>query len=1421
MVKRCIVILVMLALLIQFVPGGILQTASVEAREPAPPSKISSLLALQVKAKLKATQTSKAPATQEAMHQMHQIDVLQAQGLDTENLDNQQIYIHFTREPTQSQLEELKAEGIIPYPESWIPPVGSHPTGFILADMPVERLSALAEKGFVTRLETAEIEYEPLNDLGTQKINADDVWTSGYNGTGVRIAVLDSGFDLSHADFQNPVDMKDYSNYPTSLDDTIANTVTGHGTHVAGSVLGRGTQSSGVYKGSAPDAHLIFLKIGKDSTGGASSAAMSQAIRDAVDVYDADIITMSYGGWGQYHDGTSEQSQAVDYAFSKGAVVFISAGNSGSDDEHYSGTVAAGSTTGFIQIIVTAGSSDTPLLFNMVWFDGTGTSNALSMQFYDNTQATLDTYNDTQSQSSRGTEARMGWWGTSGEQYALPVGSYSTYVKITNSSGSPQDFHLYVYTSGGGSVTFNSPDQNYTLCSPADADSAIAVGAYTSRTGWYAYDNAGPYYLGSGQILDQISSFSSRGPRVDTGATGKPNIVAPGAYIISTRDNDVYPWPSGASAYFVDNDGPNENNSSKNNGSGPADYYVMQGTSMACPIAAGVAALILEKNPDLTPTQVKNAIESNATDKGSAGWDSTYGWGLIDALASMPETPPSVSTANATNITNTSATLNGNLTSLGDYGSANASFEWGTTSGNLTQQTTPQVKGSTGSFSANLSSLSPGTTYYFRAKAAANPTVYGSESSFNTTSLLSVSFVEINSGNEIFLFEGETITKNWLTETGIPVEVKNLPDLGAPANGLASYTFDLSWDKNVIRVDSAAASVSAVSGGWSTTIPPGPYTNGAVTISGYTITYSTDDILLLVLGITAVGNAGDSTSINVTITSLYDKDNIAIPAVSVNASVSISNLVSIGITPAEPSVALGRTRQLTATGTYTDNSTADITANVTWDSSNTGVATVSSSGLATSLSIGTTVITATLSGKSSNTTLAVTAAELDTISVTPTNPSITVGQTQQFTANGTFSDNSALDFTDNVTWTSGNTSVATIDVAGMTTALAAGNATIIATSGNVSGNTTLSVIASVEINSGTAIILGEGETITKNWLTETGIPVDVKNLPDLGPPANGLASYTFDLSWDKNVIRVDSAAASVSAVGGGWSTTIPPGPYTNGTVTISGYTTTYSTDDILMLVMGITAVGNAGDSTSINVTITSLYDKDNTTIPAIPVNANVEIIDLIAETSLNQTLSSNTTDVVVVNVNIDRTKDPVDDSTANITGGIGSYSATASGIPGNSIQFLTVFGVSPFDGPTFNATTGVFGVTSVGSPIQASNTTIAEVVAILTGNTTTSVNLTISFQDIIAAGNPSLNIPEEHSNSLIFLRGDTDGNGDVDIGDASWIAQYVVGMRTLSQLNALNAASVSHDGASGDIIDIGDSSWIAQYVVGMRNGYFE
>ena len=248
----------------------------VSAQENDNSTKINSLLSLQVESKRRTLEALPTEKGQAQVFQVmpHQVEIFAPQ-------DRQQIFIHSPEMLTSSQISELENMGITVYPESWIPPVGAHLTGFIIADMPIDKLDELATKDYISTLDTAERYLEAHNDLGTQKINADDVWSANYTGANITIAVLDSGLDVTHNDIPTPTASKDYSNYPT-LDITIANTVTGHGTHVTGSALGRGTQSSGVYKGAAPGASLVFLKIGNDTTGSASSAAIVNAIRQSI-----------------------------------------------------------------------------------------------------------------------------------------------------------------------------------------------------------------------------------------------------------------------------------------------------------------------------------------------------------------------------------------------------------------------------------------------------------------------------------------------------------------------------------------------------------------------------------------------------------------------------------------------------------------------------------------------------------------------------------------------------------------------------------------------------------------------------------------------------------------------------------------------------------------------------------------------------------------------------------------------------------------------------------------------------------------------------------------------------------------------------------------------------------------------------------
>ncbi len=89
------------------------------------------------------------------------LEMMKELGMRVENLETQRIFLHLTKELNSSQIAELEAMGITLYLDSWIPPVGAHPTGFIIADMPISKLEALAAKGYVVKLETAEQQLKP------------------------------------------------------------------------------------------------------------------------------------------------------------------------------------------------------------------------------------------------------------------------------------------------------------------------------------------------------------------------------------------------------------------------------------------------------------------------------------------------------------------------------------------------------------------------------------------------------------------------------------------------------------------------------------------------------------------------------------------------------------------------------------------------------------------------------------------------------------------------------------------------------------------------------------------------------------------------------------------------------------------------------------------------------------------------------------------------------------------------------------------------------------------------------------------------------------------------------------------------------------------------------------------------------------
>jgi 6-phosphogluconolactonase (cycloisomerase 2 family) len=176
-----------------------------------------------------------------------------------------------------------------------------------------------------------------------------------------------------------------------------------------------------------------------------------------------------------------------------------------------------------------------------------------------------------------------------------------------------------------------------------------------------------------------------------------------------------------------------------------------------------------------------------------------------------------------------------------------------------------------------------------------------------------------------------------------------------------------------------------------------------------------------------------------------------------------ASLTTITVSPAEPSIALGLTQQFSAKGTFSDGSTKDLSASATWSSSPTGIATISSSGLASSTSQGATTVSATLAGVTGSATLTVGPPQLTGITVSPAFSYVSKGSSQPFTATGTYTDASTQNLSSTVTWTISNSYVAqgavttTPSLAFVATPLLNGVAIISANTGSFSAAAKLAV----------------------------------------------------------------------------------------------------------------------------------------------------------------------------------------------------------------------------------------------------------------------------------------------------------------------------------------------------------------------------
>ncbi len=240
-----------------------------------------------------------------------------------------------------------------------------------------------------------------------------------------------------------------------------------------------------------------------------------------------------------------------------------------------------------------------------------------------------------------------------------------------------QDYLIVVAAGNTG------PTAGGAISRPANAKNILSVGgAYNHRpsTGWY------------GDTASLLTYFSARGP-VSTGTTGdtrfKPDIVAPGAMVLSTRSNQVAAgtdvgWGNEAGIDGGDGDGDND---------GRPDYAWMGGTSMSTPQVTGAATIVRDYFQDIqgfataTPPSaalIKAALLNGAVDMGYGyeaynsstrpsgqvhyGGRNMQGWGFLNVeQAITPRAPRSFFFDDFTNITNSTHQSTMGTNGTGDY----------------------------------------------------------------------------------------------------------------------------------------------------------------------------------------------------------------------------------------------------------------------------------------------------------------------------------------------------------------------------------------------------------------------------------------------------------------------------------------------------------------------------------------------------------------------------------------------------------------------------------------------------------------------------------------------------------------------------------------------------------------------------------
>ena len=575
---------------------------------------------------------------------------------------------------------------------------------FVTARIAQEDLARVAADPAVLGIEAA-YRLEPTLDVSVPEIRAHLVnqgAPSGYSGAGVIYGMLDDGIDITHDDFKNAGGSRilsiwdhyrdgnppsgysyGYEYTKAAIDAGQASQFVnegGHGSHVAGIAVGDGSSLPTLkYRGVAWQADIIHVRNGGCDLfcyGGGSPWWGSQTTVGSIDglnymINKANalgkplVVNQSQGVTMGPHDGTTYFEQAYDnLVANNGLIICIAAGNDQDADWHGKAT-ASGNQVQFTLNHDNSMGGDAFLQWEL-WYK---TGDQFRWELVNPGGGTIQIDANSPPNQWQGSVFTAGqqdtcfyWAQTShpvnGQGYAAmwlqnrrlgtAFGTWTVRGIAVNALPAGGVVDLYCERNQPALKVVGGLNTDAIVGMPGTASGAITVASYNTKLEWDAID--GNHYTVQGENpVGDISSFSSWGPRRD-GAL-KPDIAAPGSWVMAT-------WANGNQAGQPQIDPGGK-------------HKIISGTSMAAPHVSGVIALMLEKDPSLAPSTVKNLLTSTARTDGYTGavWNKKWGYGKLDAQAAVdavsgggpggcPTTPGDANQDSAVNILDIVAVVN-------------------------------------------------------------------------------------------------------------------------------------------------------------------------------------------------------------------------------------------------------------------------------------------------------------------------------------------------------------------------------------------------------------------------------------------------------------------------------------------------------------------------------------------------------------------------------------------------------------------------------------------------------------------------------------------------------------------------------------------------------------------------------------------